>query len=209
MVRQPSSVPTRGAGIVPWALLLVLLWVSTPSPVTAQHPHPDPSSGEETDTSAPPPPALTEPGEAAFAAIQEVVGELRAQPHTDWSRVDLEALRRHLIDMRRFTLEAEVVHRERVPGGLRVTVRGLGPEADASVRRAVRAHASMLRAETGWTVALEDDSGGITLEVTSDDAGEAERIRGLGYIGWMTTGAHHREHHWRIATGESPADPGR
>src|SRR5665213_2414926 len=41
----------------------------------------------------------TQPGQSAFAAIQEIVAILEADPKTDWSRVNIEALRQHLIDM--------------------------------------------------------------------------------------------------------------
>ena len=39
----------------------------------------------------------TRPGQDAFAAIQAIVQILDADPQTDWSKVDLEALRQHLI----------------------------------------------------------------------------------------------------------------
>ena len=38
-------------------------------------------------------------GQDAFGAIREIVRILDADPKTDWSKVDLEALRQHLIDM--------------------------------------------------------------------------------------------------------------
>jgi len=53
----------------------------------------------------------SEPGQAAFAAIQEIVGILEADPTTDWSKVNIEALRQHLIDMDNVTLRAEVKRR--------------------------------------------------------------------------------------------------
>lgn len=49
-----------------------------------------------------------ETGQAAFAAIQEIVAMLDADPATDWARVDIEALRQHLIDMNNVTLGAAV-----------------------------------------------------------------------------------------------------
>jgi hypothetical protein len=49
----------------------------------------------------------TMPGEDAFGAIQEIVRILDADPNTDWSKVDLEVLRQHLIDMNEVTLRAE------------------------------------------------------------------------------------------------------
>lgn len=178
---------------------------------------PDPASGQEAADSArnhrhaaPSADAaehgapLREPGNAAFAAVAEVVAELNARDDTDWSRVDLEALRRHLRDMQRFTLEAEVAERENVDGGLRVVVDGPDEEARAAIRRALEAHAPMLEEETGWAVDVAAAGDATALRVVADDPVDVERIRGLGYIGLMATGAHHRRHHWMIATGREP-----
>ena len=41
----------------------------------------------------------TAPGQAAFGAAQEIVRMLLADPMTNWSKVDIDALRQHLIDM--------------------------------------------------------------------------------------------------------------
>ncbi len=51
----------------------------------------------------------TMPGQDAFGAIQEIVRILEADPKTDWSKVNLEALRQHLIDMSEVTLKADAV----------------------------------------------------------------------------------------------------
>ncbi|MCC2098329.1 MAG: hypothetical protein KDJ29_15640, partial [Hyphomicrobiales bacterium] len=40
-----------------------------------------------------------QPGQSAFAAIQEIVEILEADRSTDWSKVNIPALRQHLIDM--------------------------------------------------------------------------------------------------------------
>ena len=53
-------------------------------------------------------PSVTEGGQAAFAAIQEIVSVLLADPQTDWDKVNIEALRQHLIDMDNVTLRAKV-----------------------------------------------------------------------------------------------------
>ena len=47
------------------------------------------------------------PGRDAQGAIAEIAGIREADPGTDWSRVDLEALRSHLIDMNDVVLEAK------------------------------------------------------------------------------------------------------
>jgi hypothetical protein len=50
----------------------------------------------------------TQPGQAALAAAQEIVRMLEADPGTDWSKVNLTAVRQHLIDMDEVTLRAVV-----------------------------------------------------------------------------------------------------
>jgi hypothetical protein len=67
----------------------------------------------------------TLPGQGAFGAIQEVVRMLDADPKTDWSKVDLEALRQHLIDMNEVTLKADAAPKQ-IDGGLEVTIIGSG-----------------------------------------------------------------------------------
>lgn len=146
---------------------------------------------------------LQEPGNTAFAAIREVVTELEKRGDTDWSAVDLEALRQHLRDMQRFTLEAQVVEREHIEGGLRVAVRGAEPGSNKAIRRALHAHAPVLEKETGWSVDVRDRGERTVLRVTGP-ASDVDKIRGLGYAGLIATGAHHRRHHWMIATGRSP-----
>src|SRR5512146_836108 len=51
----------------------------------------------------------TQPGQAAFGAISEIVRMLEADSTTDWSRVNIEALRQHLIDMDDVIMHAAVV----------------------------------------------------------------------------------------------------
>ena len=68
------------------------------------------------------------PGQDAFGAIQQIVRMLEADPNTDWSKVNLEALRQHLIDMNEVTLKAEAVAKP-VDGGIEVTVTGAGRTA--------------------------------------------------------------------------------
>ena len=54
----------------------------------------------------------TLPSQDAFGAIQEIVRTLDADPNTDWSKVDLEALRQHLIDMNEVTLRADAAPKQ-------------------------------------------------------------------------------------------------
>ena len=142
---------------------------------------------------------LSEPGQGAFAAMAEVVARLEADPGTDWSRVDVGALRDHLIDMDRVVRDAEA-RVDPVPGGLRATVTGDAATA-AALRRMVPAHAAELARDPRWSAVAEPLPYGAVLTVTGDDPGTVERIRALGFFGLMASQDHHRAHHWAIATG--------
>src|SRR5215212_7536997 len=81
-------------------------------------------------------------GQAAFATIAEVVTILKADSSTDWSKVNLEALRQHLIDMDDVVIHSVVTKRD-VPGGVEATVTGTGRTAQA-IRRMLTMHSMML-----------------------------------------------------------------
>jgi len=145
-------------------------------------------------------PRPTEPGQGAFGAIAEIVALLEADPNTDWSKVDVAALRDHLVDMNELILNA-LAREEPVPGGLRITVTGEGRTLRA-IRAMVPAHAAELAKIEGWQVEAATQDERASLSVTSTDPRQQARIRGLGFFGLMATGAHHQAHHWAIATGQ-------
>ena len=142
----------------------------------------------------------TKAGQGAFAAIAEIVARLEADPNTDWSKVDIGALREHLVDMHELTLNA-VAREEPIPGGLRIEVTGEGRTLQA-IRNMVPAHAAELAKIEGWQAEATPRDDGATLTVTSADPRQEARIRGLGFFGLMASGAHHRAHHWAMATGQ-------
>lgn len=142
----------------------------------------------------------TLPGQDAFGAVQEIVALLEADPATDWARVDLEALRQHLIDMSRVTLDAGAVARP-IDGGVQVDVTGSGRTL-AAIRRMLSEHAHELARMPGWAARTEPLVDGVRLTVTSADRNEVARIRGLGFIGLMASGTHHQAHHLAMAKGE-------
>jgi hypothetical protein len=146
----------------------------------------------------------TEPGQAAFAAIAEIVSILEADPETDWSRVDIEALRQHLIDMHAVTLNAAVTV-EPVENGWRFTVSGEGRTREA-IRRMTLAHAAVMGADGPWRFEAEERPEGAALTVRADDPAEVGKIRALGFVGVMTAGMHHQTHHLMIARGGHPHD---
>ena len=141
----------------------------------------------------------TEAGQSAFAAIAEIVALLEADPKTDWSKVDIEALRQHLIDMNNVTLGSEV---KTVNSSKDVTfiVSGEGPVRD-SIQRMLKAHADTMQGVDGWGYAAEIADTGAVLKVTPPDEAAATRLAGLGFIGVMARGMHHQEHHFMIAKG--------
>ncbi len=141
----------------------------------------------------------TEGGQAAFAAIQEIVVALMADPATNWSDVDIEALRQHLIDMDNVTLRARVTA-EDIDGGARFLVTSDDPAVTASIRRMTAAHAATMNGVEGWTLEATEIPGGAAMVAT----GDAVKIRALGFIGLMTVGAHHQAHHLALARGQQP-----
>jgi hypothetical protein len=146
----------------------------------------------------------TLPGQDAFGAIQEIVRILEADPATDWSKVNLERLRQHLIDMNEVTLRAEVKSTV-VPGGLTMDVTGAG-RTEQAIRAMVGPHTAELNQMPAWSAQTTDIPGGLRLSVTAknvDDAKTVARIRGLGFIGLLVQGAHHQPHHLAMAKGEA------
>ena len=141
----------------------------------------------------------TEPGQSAFAAIAEIAAMLAADPETDWNRVDIDALRTHLVDMSVLTLDAEVETVE-ADGQIEFIVSGTGRTREA-IQRMVPAHAGLLGTETGWNALAKVNGSGAILTLRAAQP-ELTRIRGLGFFGVMATGAHHQAHHLAIARGE-------
>ena len=142
----------------------------------------------------------TMPGQDAFGAIQEIVRILEADPTTDWSKIDLEALRQHLIDMNEVTLGANAMAKP-VDGGLEIEITGAGRTL-AAIRRMIPAHAHEINGFNGWSTKTDMLPNGVRLTVTSSDPQEIRHIRGLGFIGILASGSHHQPHHLAIAKGE-------
>ena len=148
----------------------------------------------------------TMPGQDAFGAIAEIVRVLDADPATDWSKVDLERLRQHLIDMNEVVLRSAVKPTP-VPGGLAMEITGAG-RTEQAIRAMVVPHAAELDRLPSFTAKAEPIAGGIRLTVVAKNAEDPKavaRIRGLGFVGLMTEGAHHQAHHLAMAKGEAIA----
>jgi len=144
----------------------------------------------------------TMPGQDAFGAVQEIVRILEADPKTDWSKVNLEVLRQHLIDMSEVTLKADAVTKP-IDSGIEVTVTGTGRTVEA-IQRMVPAQAHQVDQThlNGWSAKTEPLPNGVLLTVTAGDPQQVQHIRGLGFIGFMASGSHHQAHHLAMTKGE-------
>lgn len=141
-------------------------------------------------------------GQDAYGAIAEIVRILEADSTTDWSRVNLDRLRNHLISMNEVTLNASVVQSP-VPGGLRMEVTGSGRTL-AAIRSMIGSHSAELNRMSMWRAKVEDLPNGARLTLVAADAADAKlvaRIRGLGFVGLLTVGNHHSSHHLALARG--------
>jgi FPC/CPF motif-containing protein YcgG len=141
----------------------------------------------------------TMPGQEVFGAIQEIVRILEANPATDWSKVNIAALREHLIDMDEVTMRAAASERA-LNNGIEITVTGQGRTLEA-IKRMVPAHARELAA-LGWQARTEDLPNGVKLVVTTTDPRQVVKLKALGFIGIMVQGSHHQVHHLMMAKGE-------
>lgn len=147
--------------------------------------------------------AITQAGQSAFAAMAEIVRILEADPATDWTRVDIEALRAHLVDMDDVTLRAKASVRQ-VAGGAQFDVSGPGKVGEA-IGRVVTEHARALDRLEAFRATAEPVANGVRLTVTAeraDDVATVARIRALGFAGLLVTDEHHAAHHLAIARGE-------
>lgn len=151
-------------------------------------------------------PTPGEAGQAAFAAIAEMVKLLDADPRTDWSKVNVEALRQHLIDMDEVTMRAQV-RAESIEGGAAFIVTGSGRTLEA-IRRMTSSRARTGDANGAIRMSVAEVPNGVRFTAVAanpSDARAVARIRGLGFIGVVALGDHHAPHHLGIANGSMSA----
>ena len=179
--------------------IIVLSSVTCASAQTMPDHHGGMAAGAMTDQPIPTLGQPTLPGQDAFGAIQEIVRILDADPDTDWSKVDIAALREHLIDMNDVTLHA-MAEEQALADGVDIAITGAGRTL-AAIRRMIPAHAHELN-QLGWVAKTEDIPEGVRLIVTAADAAQVVRLQALGFMGIMVWGGHHQPHHLMIAKGE-------
>jgi len=147
-----------------------------------------------------------EGGQSAFTSIAEIVKMLDADPRTDWSKVNVEALRQHLIDMDEVTMRASV-RTEAIEGGAAFIVTGSGRTLE-SIRRMTSSRTQTGDATTAIRMSVASVEGGVrfsAIAANPSDARAVARIRGLGFIGVVALGDHHAPHHLGIANGSMTA----
>ncbi len=186
---QQQMMPPKGDGSMPGPMMHGPQGMNGPM---GQHPM---TMGHQGGLAGQP----TMPGQDAFGTIAEVVQILEADPATDWSKVDIAALREHLIDMNEVTLRAVATQRA-LDDGVEITVTGEGRTGEA-IKRMLPAHAHEL-SQIGWTAKTEDLPNGVKLVVTSTDAQQVIKLKALGFMGIMVQGTHHQAHHLMMAKGE-------
>ena len=147
---------------------------------------------------------LSEAGNDAFGTIQEVIEKLNSNPDTDWSKVDLEKLRRHLVDMNNMTLNINIVSQKNIQEGLEIVVEPTTKSSQETLKRVFKVHPAQLNMDTGWNMVVKNEGQRFRLTITTTKKRDVSKIRGLGYIGLMAYGRHHQKHHWEMAIGKNP-----
>jgi hypothetical protein len=139
-------------------------------------------------------------GQDAFGTAQEIVHILEDAPNTDWSKVNMDRLREHLIDMDEVALRANAAVTA-LPDGIKVHVSGNGRTLEA-VQRLIPTQTKELNQLGKWRLATDLVSDGVILTVEATDPKEVLKIKGLGYFGVITSGSYHQMHHLMMATGQ-------
>jgi hypothetical protein len=147
---------------------------------------------------------LTEAGNDIFGTIQEVILKLNNDPNTDWSKVNVEALRQHLLDMHDMVINVDVISLKAIPNGLKCIIKPTTNRAISALKRVLQSHPAQLKHETGWSMKISVDNDKYILTTTSQDPKDVQKIIGLSYIGLMASGSHHQTHHFDIAAGRNP-----
>jgi len=121
---------------------------------------------------------LTESGTDPFATLQEVIAELEINPDTNWEKVNIEALRLHLIEMQDMTINVDV-KQQYINNGFQAVVTPTTNRAIKSLARVLSGHPAQMKAETGWDMQVSNNDDVFTLTVVSKKAHEVAKIRGF------------------------------
>ena len=140
----------------------------------------------------------TMPGQEVFGTIQEIVKILEADPTTDWSKVNIAALREHLIDMDEVTMRAAASERA-LDNGVEIAVT---VKAAPSMRSSAWCRPTRMSSWRSAGRRTEDLPNGVKLIVTTADPRQVVKAQGAGIHGHHGPGRHHQAHHLMMAKGE-------
>jgi len=143
-----------------------------------------------------------EGGQATFAALIEIVSMLEQDAETDWSNVDIDGLRSHLLDMNHLILDTEAMTSFLGDNQIRFEIRGTAASIP-SIHRMVPAHSRFIEQSRGWTIQPELNDDGATLTIIVEDTTSLNRLDALGFYGFMSLDSHHQAHHYQMAIGGS------
>lgn len=145
---------------------------------------------------------LEEGGQATFSALIEIVSMLEQDPNTDWNAVDLDGLRAHLLDMNYLILNTEATKSIIGDTQIQFDIRGTTLSIP-SIHRMVPAHSHFISQSRGWTIEPELNDDGATLTITVEDSSTLNKLKALGFYGFMSLDSHHQAHHYQMAIGKS------
>lgn len=141
-----------------------------------------------------------EGGQATFAALIEIVAALEADDHTDWHKVDIDGLRKHLVDMNHLMLNTDATTTINSENNIHFEIIGTDTSIP-SIHRMVPAHSRFLEQSRGWRIEPEITNTGASVTVTVADSQAVERLNSLGFYGFMSLDSHHQAHHYQMALG--------
>jgi len=145
---------------------------------------------------------LQENGQAAFAALIEVVAILEQDDSTDWGNVDIDGLRAHLQDMNNLMLYTQANKTITADTQIQFDITGTA-QSIPSIHRMVPAHSGFIEQSRGWVIEHELNDSGATVKITVQNTDYLKRINALGFYGFMSLDSHHQTHHNRLAMGMS------
>jgi hypothetical protein len=146
--------------------------------------------------------SLQEGGQSTFAALIEIVDLLEKEGSTNWSKVDIDGLREHLLDMDQLILNTTSMTSLVGEKQIQFNIRGTSSSVP-SIHRMVPAHSRFIQQSRGWSISYGLDDDGATLAISAEDTATIERLSALGFYGFMSLDSHHQAHHYQMALGNS------
>jgi len=143
-----------------------------------------------------------EGGQAAFSALIEIIDLLERDNNTDWSTVNIDGLREHLRDMNLLVLETSAAAIKHSDNKIQFNVTG-DVNSMRSISNMVPAHARFIKQSRGWDIEVTLTDTGAQVIVTSDESRDIDRLKALGFYGFMSLDSHHQAHHVQMARGQS------